>query len=464
MSVVFEIQNSPTKIDFKPQKKNTTAAILTEAEMVKNSSQKSFESNSVLQKFNPAELLKEVWKQQNTFEKIEDDYSTPAFYDQVLFESSKTVHLVVPFLSEEKEIVFPVLYSAIDLLDKIGAEKIVLQMVVDQKIVQLWSEFESTYSKELEGVKSKIFLGSLGDQKYAFSEKLQNVSLATRVMLNPVLSFENEQYESIDQYLKMKLEARYYQNYDIYTEEQLQFFPQENNTLEQIRKALELNSNGEIFPLDNTAYSFERNDQIWILDFQPDRMAKLLEIILELNTVFGLNQTILSNLDYGLEKESSFLEFQVNSNNEYYPIFNSLSVDSLKADFEKLKFEIKTNLTPELELEKFLKDNLEKLTDETKDTWINLDYKDFWKFDEAVKMLGKFADEANQNVLFLDTQNNQIQATHKDIDSTLLRLETLAPEKFKKSQKDYQNKELQSDLQKENPKIPLFAGLFLIEV
>jgi hypothetical protein len=463
MSILFEIKNSPKTFNLDLKKTYFVGQIMTELDLVKTASQNLFKPVSVLQKFDPTDFLSQVWKSQNTFEEVESDYATPAFYNQKHFKKSKTVHLVVPILAKEKDSVFPILHAALVLLDKAGVQKIVLQVITDYQIAILWSEFWQTYLQDLSKIEHKIFLGSLGDQKYAFSKNLGEVCLAGRVMLNPILSQEGDQYQSIDQYLKLKFEARYYENYDIYTQNQLEFFPKETNILTQIQKALELNASGEIFPLDNTAHSFERNDQIWILDFVPDRLCQLLEILLQLNQVFELNQSIFSNLDYGTKKESLLEDFQLNSNPEYYPIFDSLTVDLWQKEFLKIPFELKTDHSPEQEFEIFLKENLEILLDSSKHKWLQIDCRDFWDFKEVVEGLEVFANQiTDQNILIWDTQNSQIQATIDNFDQNLMQLSSRYSDEIEPFQREYITKELQSQIQSADSKIPLFAGLFLI--
>ncbi|MFM7855472.1 MAG: hypothetical protein ACKO96_26990 [Flammeovirgaceae bacterium] len=462
MSILFEIKNNPKSFNLNLKKTYFVGQIMTESDLVKTASQNLFKPVSVLQKFDPSDFLSQVWESQDTFEEVESDYQTPAFYSKKHFKKSKTVHLVVPILAKEKDSVFPILHAALVLLDKIGVQKIVLQIITDDQIAILWSDFWQTYLQDLSKIEHKVFLGSLGDQKYAFSKKLDEVCLAGRVMLNPVLSQEGDQYQSIDQYLKLKFEARYYENYDIYTQNQLEFFPKETNILTQIQKALELNASGEIFPLDNTAHSFERNDQIWILDFVPDRLCQLLEILLQLNQVFGLNQSIFSNLDYGIQKESLLEDFQLNSNPEYYPIFDPLAVDSWQKEFLKIPFELKTDRSPEQEFESFLKENIEILLDSSKHKWIQIDYKDFWDFKEIFEGLEVFANQlSGQNILIWDAQNSQIQATIDNFNKYLMQLSRYL-EEIQPTQREYLIKELESQIQNSDSKIPLFAGLFLI--
>lgn len=467
MSLLLEIKNPIANFSLNPSKTHFEAKILTQQEIIQKSCKNLFKPVSNLQKYDPGSFLEQIWSQQKLFQAVESDYQTPAFYAKKAFKESKIVHLVVPLLEVEKSVIFPILHSSLLILAKRGAEKIVLQIVSDQNISVIWTEFWETYLADLEPLKAKIFLGSLGDKKYAFSSDVTKVCLATRVMLNPVLSEEGDEYQSIDQYLKLKFEARYYENYDIYTQDQLAFFPSETDISKQLNKALELNPNREIFPLDNTSHSFERNDQIWILDFKPTRFAKLLKIIIELNEVFGLNQTIFSNLDYQIGKENSIKDFEVNSTPEYYPIFDSLELNFWKKDFVELIFMPQEEIAPELEFEIFLKKNEDLFAQLNKQKWLQVDMKDFWNIQELAKILDKFIIEivANQKLILLDQNNSEMKVFLRDsnqVEKSLAGLDFYS-EKISKEQKLFISKQLKSELEKADPQIPLFCGLFLLK-
>jgi|694.fasta_scaffold42016_2 hypothetical protein len=467
MSLLIETKNATKDFSLNLPKPYFEAKILTQEEIIQKSSQNLFKPVSTLQRYDPGVLLKQVWQQQELFQEVESDYQSPAFYEKKSFKESKTVHLVVPLLEDEKDSIFPILHSSLLVLAKNGAEKIVLQIICDRSISTIWADFWQTYSADLELLKAKIFLGSLGDEEYAFSKDITKTCLAARVMLNPVLSEEGGEYQSIDQYLKLKFEARYYENYDIYTQDQLAFFPHEIDISKQISKAQELNPNRGIFPLDNTSHSFERNDQVWILDFKPERLAKLLEIIIELNEVFGLNQTIFSNLDYQIGRENSIEDFQVNSTPEYYPIFDSLSTHFWKKDFVELVFTPQEEIAPEIEFERFLRKNADLFNESNKQKWLRLDMRDFWNIQELAKILDKFIYEIaiNQSLILLDQENAKMKGFLRGsnhVENSLLSLDSYS-EKISKEQKNFISKELKLELGKLDSKIPLFCGLFLLK-
>ena len=279
------------------------------------------------QLFEPKDFLKRTWEIEAEMESLEKDYPQNSFYPIRSFKETKTVHLVSHFSIEEQFATFNELAEAIVTTFKAGGEAVILHLICDLKIKETWKQFHKEFWKVLEIYKDKIFLGSLGHESFLMNNEndLAKICAGLRVIVDPTDSVDNTEFLTIDEYFKVKYGARYYENYDEYSEFDQANYQNSGNIVEQIKKILENNPEGLIFPIDLKKYSLKLNDELWFINKNGQNIQTALQILLELNHTFKLNFTILTPVDYGIVG-ASFLEnglsgLEINSKEVYYPIW-----------------------------------------------------------------------------------------------------------------------------------------------
>jgi hypothetical protein len=276
--------------------------------------------------FSPKDFLKRTWLLEGEMESLEKDYAQNSFYRIRSFKETKIVHLFSHFSIDQELSSFKDLSEAIIATFEAGGEEVILHLITDLKISQTWKEFHKQFWTTLEVYKDKIFLGSLGHESYLMNVENDTAKICAglRVAIDPTDSVENSSYLTIDEYFKVKYGARYYQNYDQYSEADQAYYQEAKNIPEQINRILEKNHEGLIFPIDIKKYSIKLNDEIWFINKSGQNIQTALQIILELNATFNLNLTILTPVDYGVPGakflENGLSHLEINSNQVYYPI------------------------------------------------------------------------------------------------------------------------------------------------
>jgi len=293
--------------------------------------------NNINLNFQPETLINAVFEQKNKILKAQSDYISTS---NIITESRlNQINLVIPFLESTKNWLFPYLNTVLRQLQKTSVEKIILHFISDVEVLNLWNDFSSKYHQTLENLAGKIFLGSLSDKKYAManSSNLEQMALAVRVIINPKVAAFNQTAETIDEYLKLHYNARYYENYDTYTEADLANFESENDIVIQLQKILAHSSNADIFPVDIRTNSALKTDIIWYLDGDEVQLESMLDLQTNLNTQFDLKQTIITNFSNlnptNLLSNPNRNSLSISSNKTYHPVFNLHFGQSLNLEF-----------------------------------------------------------------------------------------------------------------------------------
>lgn len=274
-----------------------------------------FESKSDIIKLNPSNLIIDSWQQKQQFIQISRDYSEINKLEAI--NSQNRVNLVVPLLTATKDWIFPLLNKALLLIKNLEVDKIILHLVSDTQVLDLWQSFVSEYSATLESLTGKFVLGSISDHSYALNSDQDPVklALALRVIIDPKVASLDDSGETIDGYFKSRFNSRYYENYDIYTEEDLINFENQSDIKDQLQQILQKSYNQIIFPVDIRTNSLQKYDLIWYLDGPLAIFNDLISFHLDLNLEYNLNQSILSNFNYNLtdirSKESKIHYYSV---------------------------------------------------------------------------------------------------------------------------------------------------------
>jgi hypothetical protein len=339
-----------------------------------------FKTYSPFLRFSPKQKLLDRWKQEAQLQSLESDYEQNLVYKYNNFRSDKVIHLLVDLTTPDS---FPELAGTLRVLSDLLAEQVILHLVSDFDLSKLWAEFSQTYEQDINLLGAKLFLGSVIGKEYLTSQKVADQALTARVMVQPSLAAENEYYTTIDEYLKVHFQTRYYENYEIYKPEFLNSLESLPSISQQIQMILDLNhklGQQSPFPCDLRNYSVGLNDEVWILNLNSPELettAKYLTLIAKdfnlqtqitytkvnhknkLTLETGLFEDINSNL---LEKELSQFKIIYTDPDS---IFATLSKDSKPSTSKDLKSSLKqarlVDLTGDLSDSDSLKIVLEKI-------------------------------------------------------------------------------------------------------
>jgi|GEM_PF-4577211 len=244
---------------------------------------------------NPENIIIDSWDRKHQYLQINSDYSDTNFIEAI--NNQNRLNLVVPLLVDTQESVFPVLNQALDLVINLDLDKIILHLICDTEIDNLWQSFVSKYLATTESLGEKLVLGSISDKSYALNEDQDYIklALALRVILDPKVAASNNSLETIDGYFKGRFNSRYYENYDIYTESDLLEFESQDSISKQLKLVLAKSYNEKIFPVDIRTNSLQKYDVIWYLDSVKINFDNLIKLHQEVDLEYSLNQTIISN-------------------------------------------------------------------------------------------------------------------------------------------------------------------------
>jgi hypothetical protein len=158
-------------------------------------------------------FLSNRWQQEAELEMVEKDYAGSSTYLHHRYTQDKVLHVILD-LSEQTELEnFAILNS----LDHQEFEKIVLHVFTTQaQAISCWGELETKLARKDNNILAKVVLGSVSDIEIVRDTKHQHFSLLPRLMYEPTLASENEQYLSIDEYLKIHYGTHYYLTLEYY--------------------------------------------------------------------------------------------------------------------------------------------------------------------------------------------------------------------------------------------------------
>lgn len=255
-----------------------------------------------------------------------------------------------------------------------------------QSLVATWEDFTEKYADRLKPFENRIYLGSLGGRFYpmdrdnnwdrvargimpmfnykAFDKEDQGYYLAFKkyilskygVDLKKILEDAEKDLEKDNIPFKIKEEydeivKNGHHNFT-YNEEQHFFFlnddyverKAEGSLKTDIKWMLQNYSQMHYFkkiydefilpcswyylPLDSNSRPFDgisNGDTVWLLNYRTDRMKQFVKMLVDINTEFDLDLTILGMNDYGDGNVLTWNELEI-KNNGYYPVFASKPV------------------------------------------------------------------------------------------------------------------------------------------
>jgi hypothetical protein len=250
----------------------------------------------------PKQVLKELWHDEDKLEQVERDYEESLFYLNTSLKSDKIVHIIAELQSEES---FVELAAFLQVLYDLKVEQVTLHLIITLEQADIWQEFASAYPELVEKFASKIVLGSLMSRDYIKTDDHSLQALSGRVLVDPQLTSENEYFTTIDEYLKVTYNSRYYQNYEVYSETFLEKVEALKSISEQITAIIKENANDDrfegIFPCDIRTHSLGLNDEVLVLNRYsraPEVVAWYVQSIAEtfnLHTQFLFTQCNIAN-------------------------------------------------------------------------------------------------------------------------------------------------------------------------
>jgi hypothetical protein len=259
-----------------------------------------------------AKFLSNRWESESEMEMIDKDYAGSGSYLYHSYRQDKVLHLIVS-LDSQSELEN---YCLLDSLSGQDFEKVVLHIftTVDQAI-PCWQNLKSKLSLKDDNILSQLVIGSVSDIKTISNTDNQYFSLLPRLMYEPTLASENEQYLSIDEYLKIHYGSHYYLSLDYYKPS----FWQKLQSTSDISQLLELiinnQSSSEIFPTDNPNHRIELNDEVMFVNYNQPKLLNLYPLMQEIDQVFGLQTyffAIACDPEFGLD--CMFKNHTINAN------------------------------------------------------------------------------------------------------------------------------------------------------
>ncbi len=236
--------------------------------------------------FSVSKFLANRWQQEGELEMVEKDYAGNSTYKYHRYSQDKVLHLIMNLgIDCEYEN-----FALLDSLSNQDFEKVVLHLFTTTvDALSCWNSLQTKLSQKDDNILSKVVLGSVSDIATITDTKSQYFSLLPRLMYEPTLASENEQYLSIDEYLKIHYGTHYYLSLDCYKPS----FWQSLQSTQEISKLLELiissQSTNTIFPTDNPEHRIELNDEVLFVNYNQPKLLNLYPLLLEIDEVFGLH-------------------------------------------------------------------------------------------------------------------------------------------------------------------------------
>jgi 2,3-bisphosphoglycerate-independent phosphoglycerate mutase len=294
---------------------------------ITKSSEKAFDKSTDYpdQLFDPKELLQNYWSA-STF--------------------SKTVHLWGLFSTGQIHSDMRHWYGAAIAAHSSGAEKIIFHLITDgrdsdrRSLLATWSEFVE-YFEGSEDIINKLWLGSVAGRFYSMDRDKNwgRVANGTIAAFSPT----NELSTKIPDLIRHKFDV----DYDIVNINPTAGLPvieNYSNNIDLITKTLEnvaevsyeqQNFDEYILPLHNQSpeMGIEKGHIVWLINFRSDRMKQLAKVLTEINQYYSQDLLILSNNDYGIEREILLSTPTIDTldTGKYYPIFKTRQVQNTLA-------------------------------------------------------------------------------------------------------------------------------------
>jgi bisphosphoglycerate-independent phosphoglycerate mutase (AlkP superfamily)/ribosomal protein S18 acetylase RimI-like enzyme len=270
--------------------------------------------------------------------------------------------------------------GAISAAARAGAAKIVLHLISDgrdsdrKSLTETWNLFVQNHL-ELEKLKDKIYLGSLGGRFFAMDRDNNVERSFAGISLGLTLAFSkdkelNEAQKGIQDFVVKNYSDQSYtrwvelihknksfvegikliQKLNLSKTELEQKLETQNleNRFEEIPSLLQTISNlhyeKEVYDEMLTPFFFEqisKNETFWLLNFRTDRFKQLGKLLCELNENFELGLTILGMNDFGnghqemLKSETEIFRAVNESKSKpvYFPIFKNEPVKNTLAEY-----------------------------------------------------------------------------------------------------------------------------------
>lgn len=265
-------------------------------QMLEQEFEKNFHNTSGFLNYSPVDFFKDLWNQENEMESVEQDYPAfKEFYNLSDFTSNKIVHLLfIPGKIDQENLFF----NSLQTLKQIGCQKIVLHLVLKSEYQSDLKNFIfklNSFSKEHSPVDDFICLGTVQSEKYFLSKDPMDYCTGLRAILDPEISGENIEFETLDQYFYLKYGIKYFLNREEYTAEIYPILESKKGLLEKLYTVLTFFKGNLIFPVISGKNYISKNQQLWLVNSEKDFASNFVYELLKMNKVFNFNLMILTN-------------------------------------------------------------------------------------------------------------------------------------------------------------------------